>query len=134
MTATTTDSEFVVPMASNYVSKGTYASYPTTRVDVRKTTIARKTDEAVSDMQQNANATEQTDAVKEAGVPSENKEEAEDDKGPASYWGTVYSNGYPYNDMKTYEDYLKNFYASSQRRNQPTNAIVKTGKWFHGIM
>ena len=113
---------------ANYASKGAYPWYPTTRVDVRKTTISRQAEKA--QRPQNTPAVKESDAVSSSDANINEKVNENDSSrngNPESYNRVMYSNGYPYNDMKTYQEYLRNFYAISRRQYQPTGTTVKTG-------
>ena len=125
MTATT-ESEFMLPSAANYENNAAYASYPTTKVDVRKTTISRQIEK--TQRSDNTEATKESKDIdsSNANIQTEANEDSTD-KRPGSYNGVTYSNGYPYNDLKTYQEYLRNFYAASRSQYQPTSTSIKTG-------
>ena len=145
-----TDSEFV--WASK--SKSSETRHPTTSIAGKTTTTSSlNSAEAVtgnsyietgSNVQQaGSNATQsgsiykQSD-TKEAKDASETKagsnksaSSIEQDKEPEtsqqSYWGNIYNNGYPYNNQKSYEDYLKNYYASMNSNNRPIESKQQQG-------
>lgn len=130
VTAAISGPEIVLPSDT---SKGTFSRYPTTRVDVRKTTIARKTQETLTDAARQSAAVKEIEGAAVAESEISGKEVAkeggsEGNNSPASYWGTVYSNGYPYDNMESYQEYLKKFYASEGNQEEPTKGVIKTGK------
>ena len=45
-----------------------------------------------------------------------------------SYYGHLYANGYPYNDQKSYQQYLDEFYASFKNKDLIADAKLRTGK------
>ena len=123
--AATTGSEFALPSVGDYASKGTYPWYPTTKVDVRKTTISRQVEQTqppanAENMEESQEVSSSDTKLQEAAKGNENSKNSNNQ-------GVGYSNGYPYNDMKTYQEYLRNFYAASRNQYQPTKTSTKTG-------
>ena len=123
--AATTGSEFILPSAGDYASKGTYPWYPTTKVDVRKTTISRQAEQ--TQPPENAEPMEESREASSSSTKLQDEVKGKENSQNTYNQRVGYSNGYPYNDMQTYQEYLRNFYAASRNQYQPTKTSTKTG-------